>query len=93
MFTTNRTANTIPLIAAIRAAGPVPDDADGAASLAGAALTGFAGGLLGLYWRTPGLRKPGSVWPTQQGLGVSKDVWMLGIGAGLLTAALKRRRG
>jgi hypothetical protein len=52
--------------------------------LAGAALTAFAGGLLAMYLRTPALHKPGSVWPTQAGMAVSKDVWMLGIGLGLL---------
>jgi hypothetical protein len=52
--------------------------------LAGAALSAFSGALLVLYWRTPALRRPGSVWPTQAGLAVSKDVWMLGIGLGLL---------
>ena len=62
-------------------------------AVAGAALTGFAGGLLGLYLRTPGMTKPGrSVAPTQDGLPVSKDVWMLGIGLGLLTQALVARR-
>jgi hypothetical protein len=30
--------------------------------LAGAALTAFSGGLLGLYLRTEALHKPGSVW-------------------------------
>jgi hypothetical protein len=52
--------------------------------LAGAALTGFAGALLTMYLRTPALHKPGSVWPTPAGTAVSKDVWMLGIGLGLL---------
>jgi uncharacterized membrane protein YphA (DoxX/SURF4 family) len=52
--------------------------------LAGAALTTFAGGLVTMYLRTPSLHNPGSVWPTQAGVGVSKDVWMLGIGLGLL---------
>jgi uncharacterized membrane protein YphA (DoxX/SURF4 family) len=52
--------------------------------LAGAALTAFSCGLLGLYLRTEALHKPGSVWPTQAGVGVSKDVWMLGIGLSLL---------
>ncbi len=52
--------------------------------LAGAALTAFSGGLLTMYWRTPTLRKAGSVWPTPAGLAVSKDVWMLGIGLGLI---------
>ncbi|SDC79713.1 hypothetical protein SAMN05660690_2590 [Geodermatophilus telluris] len=54
-------------------------------ALAGAALTGFAGGLLGLYLRTPGMRKEGSLAPTEQGLSIAKDVWLLGIGVGLLT--------
>jgi hypothetical protein len=62
-------------------------------ALAGAALTGFSGALLGLYARTPGMRKPGSVWPTQQGTGISKDVWMLGIGLGLMADSLGFRRG
>jgi len=52
--------------------------------IAGAALTGFAGGLVGLYLRTPAMRKPGSVWPSRSGIAISKDIWMLGIGLGLL---------
>ncbi len=54
-------------------------------ALAGLVLTGFSGGLLGLYLNTPGMRKPGSLAPTQEGLTVAKDVWLLGIGIGLLT--------
>jgi uncharacterized membrane protein YphA (DoxX/SURF4 family) len=52
--------------------------------VAGAALTAFAGGLVTMYLRTPSLHQEGSVWPTQAGTAVSKDVWMLGIGLGLL---------
>jgi DoxX len=59
---------------------------------AGAALTGFSGTLLTMYWRTPSLRKPGSIWPTQAGTAISKDIWMLGIGLGLLVDALTARR-
>ena len=36
----------------------------------------------------PALHKPGSAWPTQPGTGVSKDVWMLGIGLGLVAGDL-----
>jgi hypothetical protein len=54
-------------------------------AVAGAALTAFSGGLLGLYLNTPGMRKPGSLAPTQEGMAVAKDVWLLGIGVGLLT--------
>ncbi|QYC43865.1 hypothetical protein Nocox_31420 [Nonomuraea coxensis DSM 45129] len=58
--------------------------------LAGAALTGFAGGLVGLYLLTPGMRREGSLRPTQQGIGVAKDVWLLGIGLGLVLEELAR---
>ena len=56
--------------------------------MAGAALTGFSGSLLTMYLRTPALHKPGNVWPTQAGTGISKDVWMLGIGLGLMADAV-----
>lgn len=52
--------------------------------LAGAALAGFAGGLVTMYLRTPAMHASGSVWPTPAGIAVSKDVWLLGIGASLL---------
>jgi uncharacterized membrane protein YphA (DoxX/SURF4 family) len=64
------------------------------AALAGGALTAFSGSLLTMYWRTPSMRKPGSIWPTREGIGISKDVWMLGIGLGLLAdAAVEQARG
>jgi hypothetical protein len=53
--------------------------------LAGAALSGFSGALLGLYAKAPGLREAGSIWPTQQGTAVAKDVWLLALGIDLLT--------
>ncbi|TMR07805.1 hypothetical protein ETD86_50480 [Nonomuraea turkmeniaca] len=59
--------------------------------LAGAALTGFAGGLLGLYLKTPAMRREGSLRPSQQGIGVAKDVWLLGIGLGLVFEELGQR--
>jgi hypothetical protein len=59
--------------------------------LAGAALTAFAGGLLGLYLKTPGMRQEGSLKPTPQGIGLAKDVWMLGIGLGLVLEELGDR--
>lgn len=53
-------------------------------ALAGAALTGFSGALLGMYGRTPAMHEPGSIWPSPAGIAVSKDVWMLGIGLALM---------
>jgi uncharacterized membrane protein YphA (DoxX/SURF4 family) len=60
--------------------------------IAGACLTAFAGGLVTMYMRTPALHKPGSFWPTQAGTGISKDVWLLGIGLGLLADAAAAAR-
>jgi hypothetical protein len=61
-------------------------------AVAGAALTAFSGGLLGLYLKTPGMRKPGSLAPTEQGLAIAKDSWLLGIGIGLFTRGLIERK-
>jgi hypothetical protein len=59
--------------------------------LTGAGLTAFSGGLLGLYAKTPGMRKEGSPFPTQQGVPLAKDAWMLGIGLGLIIDDLTDR--
>jgi hypothetical protein len=61
-------------------------------AVAGVALTAFSGGLLGLYLRTPGMHKPGSLAPTEQGLPIAKDIWLLGIGIGLITRGTVDRR-
>jgi hypothetical protein len=61
-------------------------------AVAGAALTAFSGGLLALYLKTPGMRKPNSLAPTEQGLAIAKDVWLLGIGIGLLILGTVDRR-
>jgi hypothetical protein len=65
---------------------PVVPDA-----LAGAGLTAFSAALLGMYARTPGMRREGGVRPTRQGVPLAKDVWMLGIGLGLVIDALTDR--
>jgi uncharacterized membrane protein YphA (DoxX/SURF4 family) len=52
--------------------------------VAGAGLTAFAGGTVGLYARTPGLRKPGSPLPSENGVPIAKDSWLVGIGLGLI---------
>jgi hypothetical protein len=60
--------------------------------LAGAGLAAFAGGLLGLYLRIPGMRQEGGLRPTEQGIPLAKDVWMLGAGLSLLVADRRRTR-
>jgi hypothetical protein len=61
------------------------------ASVVGTALAAFSGGLLGLYLKTPGMRQEGSLRPTQQGIPLAKDLWMLGIAASLVLDALTDR--
>jgi hypothetical protein len=56
--------------------------------LAGAGLTAFSGGLLGMYVRTPGMRREGSLRPSQQGTALAKDVWLLAIGLSLTADGL-----
>ena len=60
-------------------------------ALAGAALTAFSGGLVGLYLRTPGMREHGTIRPSQNGTAVAKDIWMLGIGTALVLDAITSR--
>lgn len=60
--------------------------------LAGLGLAGFAGGLMGMYLKTPGLRQEGSVLPTEQGIPMAKDIWLLGIALSLLTHSQRSSR-
>jgi hypothetical protein len=63
--------------------------------LAGLGLLGFSAGLNQMYLKAPGLRREGSVQPTEQGTAIAKDVWMTSIGAALVLDSLfspKRRR-
>ena len=57
-------------------------------AVAGAALTGFSGSLLAMYARTPAHAQAGQHLAEPHWLAVSKDVWMLGIGLGLVADGL-----
>lgn len=56
--------------------------------VAGAGLTAFSAGLVGLYLRTPGMRREKSLLPSQQGIALAKDFWMLGMGLGFVVDEL-----
>jgi uncharacterized membrane protein YphA (DoxX/SURF4 family) len=60
-------------------------------AVAGAALTTFAGLLGGLYFRSPGMREEGSLQPTQQGVPLAKDSWLLAIGSALMLDGVLNR--
>jgi uncharacterized membrane protein YphA (DoxX/SURF4 family) len=55
--------------------------------VAGAALVGFSGAQLNMYWHAPGMHHEGSLRPTAQGTPISEAVWMLGVGVALMTDA------
>lgn len=59
--------------------------------LAGAALMAFSGGLLNMYLKTPGMTVEGGIRPTQEGVPLAKDVFMLGIGGSLVLDSLGSR--
>lgn len=59
--------------------------------LAGAGLAAFSSSLLGMYLRTPGMRQEGSLRPSQDGVPLAKDVWLLGIGLGFVLDAVTKR--
>ncbi|MGK5740515.1 hypothetical protein [Micromonospora sp. URMC 103] len=61
-------------------------------TLVGLGLTAFGAGLVQLYLKTPGMREPGGVRPTQQGTGLAKDVWLVGAGLTLVLDDLTHRR-
>jgi uncharacterized membrane protein YphA (DoxX/SURF4 family) len=61
------------------------------ATVAGLGLLGFGAGLLGLYIRTPGMRRPGSPFPSQDGIPLAKDAWLVAIGAALVLGDRAKR--
>ncbi|TCN50189.1 hypothetical protein EV641_113170 [Rhodococcus sp. SMB37] len=58
--------------------------------VAGAALTAFGGGMMTMYWRTPGMHEDGSPKPTQDGTALAKDSWLVGAGLTLLLDGLRK---
>ncbi|WP_435587469.1 hypothetical protein [Micromonospora aurantiaca (nom. illeg.)] len=60
--------------------------------LAGAALTAFGAGLVQLYLKKPGMREGSSLRPSQEGIGLAKDVWLVGAGLTLVLDSLVRHR-
>ncbi len=58
------------------------------ATVAGAALTGFGSALVGMYLRTPSMTLDDGIRPSQEGVGLAKDVWLVGAGLTLFTQGL-----
>jgi hypothetical protein len=58
------------------------------ATVAGAALTGFGAGLMGMYFKTPSMTLDDGVRPSQDGTAVAKDLWLVGAGLTLLSQGI-----
>lgn len=52
--------------------------------LVSAGLIGFSGMLMGVYLKTPSLTMKDGIRPTPAGMGIARDIFMLGSGVGLL---------
>ncbi|SCE91239.1 hypothetical protein [Micromonospora mirobrigensis] len=61
-------------------------------ALAGLGLAGFGAGLVQLYLKTPGLREPNSLRPTQAGIPIAKDSWLVAAGLTLVLDSFTHRR-
>lgn len=53
-------------------------------ALAGAGLAVFAGSLVTMYLKTPGMTLEDGIRPSPEGTVLAKDIWMLGIAAALI---------
>ncbi len=58
------------------------------ATVAGAALAGFGGSLMGMYLKTPSMTMDDGIRPSQEGTAVAKDVWLVGAGLTLLSQGI-----
>lgn len=56
-----------------------------------AGLIGFSGMLMGVYLKTPGMTLKDGIRPAPAGMGIARDVFMLGSGVGLLVEELADR--
>ena len=57
-------------------------------TVAGAALTGFGAGMMGMYLQTPSMTMDDGIRPSQEGTAVAKDVWLVGAGLTLLSQGI-----
>ncbi|MBW0108588.1 hypothetical protein I4I84_07600 [Pseudonocardia sp. KRD-182] len=63
------------------------------ARVAGAGLTAFGAGLIVLYIGTPRLRRPGSPFPSPDGIALAEDGWPVGTGLALLSGDRRAAAG
>ncbi len=57
-------------------------------TVAGAALTGFGASLMGMYFTTPSMTLDDGIRPSQEGMSLAKDMWLVGAGLTLLSQGI-----
>lgn len=60
--------------------------------VAAAGLSGFSAALMAVYLKTPGFTRDDGIRPAPAGMGIARDVFMLGSGLGLMVEELATRR-
>lgn len=58
-----------------------------------AVLSGFSAALLRVYLKTPGMTRKDGIRPAPSGMGIARDVFMLGSGLGLVVEELAVKGG
>lgn len=59
--------------------------------LIGLALTGFASGMLTMYFRNPEMTEDDGFRPTHKGIALSKDMWLAAIGLAMVLSSRTKR--
>ncbi len=60
--------------------------------LAGLALGAFSGGLLSIYFRNPAMTQEDGVRPSDDGMALSKDIFLAGIAGALVFGPIKAKK-
>lgn len=60
--------------------------------VAGAGLTAFSSGLMTLYFADPENREDDGIRPTEKGMSLAKDAWLVAIGAALVFGSFGRKK-
>lgn len=61
-------------------------------AVAGAGLTAFSSGLMSLYFADPDNREEDGIRPSEQGLSLAKDSWLLAIGLALVVGSFGAKK-
>ncbi len=58
------------------------------ATVAGGALTGFGASLIGMYVKTESMTRDDGIRPSEEGISLAKDIWLVGAGLTLMSQGI-----